>query len=71
MARGKLPRYLLFAELHVDLNDVDNAPKNLPLEFVHCVERLQPQRAAALFGSNSLCLAPHWYGGRALFLIWN
>ena len=66
--RGKLPRFFLLAEQHVDLNDVDNAPKNLPVEFVHTVEHLDEKRKASLFGSDALCLAPHWYDGLTLFL---
>jgi hypothetical protein len=61
-----VPPYILFGELHVNLNDTDQ--KHLHTQFSVALASLPADRAAALLGTNTTCLAPHWYDGVTLFM---
>jgi len=64
--RGNVHPYLLFAELHLDLNSVDAA--KMPYELVEAANSLSEERRKALFGRQRVCVAPHWYDGLTLVL---
>ncbi len=53
----ELPRFILFAELHVDLNDVDNAPKRLPTECGRALSQPCPALAFPRLRRPSSALA--------------
>ncbi len=56
--------YILFGELHVDLNDTDQTHTHT--QFRTALARLPRARLDALLGQGTTCLAPHWYDGLPL-----
>lgn len=62
---GGAPKYILFAELHNDLNRIDTS--EVPSEIALSISELPAPRSALLFGASDLAFAPHWYDGLTLF----
>ena len=52
-------RYMLFGELSIDLNELDQ--KHHLTKFADATAATPAQRIESIFGKGDVCIAPHWY----------